>query len=421
MQRWFYFYNSGPNSLTQSLIISPKNFPVCKEINDKKRFSVFRNAYELYNHIIFSEKSTRCMYEIIRSDVPQKPYFDIDIDLENNNNFLSKEDKIEIAELLPGVLIDAIIKIRPEISYRDIMIFNSHSDSKRSYHVVVDRWLFSDCRQNFMFFKDVLSQIPSLWQGFLDSSMYKVNQQFRLYMCTKYGKNRHKRLDFQKSKWIVENDVENDQLNERIFYASLVTKSEGCSYLEPYVEEENYSSGANIIEDEHYKKIELLLKKMKDWDCFRISEYQDCRIILKRLLPSKCEECSKKDGYDRIHESENPYVKISKSGNVYFDCRRGSSKIIGNVNDEVYEEIKVRPIEITQEIKEEKNNVETKEENTIEQKPVLSIPEKKTLEYREIDNTDLFSESQEKKSEIAIKREEIKKNLILKNSCEFLF
>ena len=345
---WFYYYNGGEYSLVENCNVTPRSYPVCKEINGKKRFALFSSCFELYRHIIFLKKEERCLYEYIRGEIPQKPYFDIDINLEEETGFFDRDEKISISDQLITILINSIIKIRPEILMTDILVFNSHSDSKRSFHVVVDRWMFLNAKQNKKFFDEVILEIPQPWRSFLDSSMYSSLQQFRLYMCTKYGKTRFKKLDPIKSKWIIEDDIPDDRINERIFYGSLVTRVEGCNLLQGY-EEESYTFESVEIEREHIVKIHRMIKNLPDSNCYQITENRETMIILKRIHPSRCDKCSQISGHERIHESENPYVRISKSGNVYFDCRRGSKTLIGNINDDQFVEVKkkVLPYKLT--------------------------------------------------------------------------
>jgi len=62
---------------------------------------------------------------------------------------------------------------------------------------------------------------------------------------------------------------------------------------------------------------------------YRIDKIHGDIITLKRLRPSRCQLCN------RVHEHENPYIRITTTGSVYFDCRRSNSNqklVLGKLN-----------------------------------------------------------------------------------------
>ncbi len=332
---WFFCYNNGDESLLSNIYVKNGHFPVCENINGVKRFTVFRTIYSIYLYIVESIETRRCLYEIVRDSNFQKPYFDIDICLIKDSSFLSRDDKIAISEQLPSILIDSILKTNSNIKMTDIMVFNSHSNEKRSFHVIIDRWCFINSFQNKKFFERVLEKIPEIWKQFFDQTMYKSVQQFRFYMCTKSGSERYKRLDPIESRWIIDDSTPIGEENYEIFLSSCITYTEKCQIIES----EDFITEIKTYEELEYsrediKRMTVIINRMRDSNCFRLDSIDGSIAVLRRLHPSKCKNCSEKYGYEKIHESENAFVYLCKGGNVCFDCRRGGGpQIIGNIND----------------------------------------------------------------------------------------
>ena len=321
---WFYCYNHGEQSLLSNMIVKHGYFPVCKDINGRKSFTTFRSALNLYNYLLKLNEEERCLYEVIRGESLQKPYFDIDMHLNADDGFLSREDKLAIAEQIPSIIEEAIMRLRPMIKRTDIMVLNSHSKEKISFHIIVARWCFVGCRRNKKFFEQVLEMIPDRWKIFFDQSMYKPVQQFRMYMCTKYGSNRHKRLDPIESHWEIDEHVLVEHENFEIFCSSLITHVKGCEILDMDLGED--SEKGSYIEREcstdDISRAVSIISKMPYSNCFRVEKVESSLIVVRRILPSKCKPCSEREGYEKIHENENPFIYITISGDVCFDCRR---------------------------------------------------------------------------------------------------
>ena len=76
-----------------------------------------------------------------------------------------------------------------------IFVFTSHKDTKRSYHIVVEGYCFSDNKSNRLFSEKIVKKLPEKWRGIVDSSMYKSSQQFRIAGSCKFGTDRFKTLN----------------------------------------------------------------------------------------------------------------------------------------------------------------------------------------------------------------------------------
>ena len=94
---------------------------------------------------------------------------------------------------------------------------------KIKYHIIsfVDRYCFSNCEQNKKFLSKILEEFLKKHSMF--SILQCINQfnNLDLYMCTKSGTDRFKILDSTHSKWLINDEVSDDDLNYEILNPSL--------------------------------------------------------------------------------------------------------------------------------------------------------------------------------------------------------
>ena len=335
---WFRKLNNGEEALFNKINVPNDAFPVCLEEENKipggdpiKNFGVFRSAFTLFTKCLETILPLRCFFEIIRGNLSQKHYVDIDIKLEDDPLDIpyshTVEEKVNISDIIVKEYISAILTLRPEIQTNDILVFNSNSNSKRSYHIVIDRWYFPSATQNKEFFNECMQLIPISHRKYFDDRMYKKIQQFRLFLSTKCGKNRMKTIDSQ-STWKFEGELKsNYAILKEIFYASLVTNTGGCRLIPYKYKERMENVPSRDLENKEYNAILSLFKTFKDSSNFEILGLKGTLISLKRRCPSYCEVCQ------RRHDSENPFLFLSFDNNLYFNCRRNdNSTLIGNID-----------------------------------------------------------------------------------------
>ena len=98
-----------------------------------------------------------------------------------------------------------------------------------------------------------------------------------------------------------------------------------CSeYLDIYVEEvqRKIFSGSAIVNAEQIAEVVALIPEFAEFD-----KEDGQFILLRRLSPSYCDVC------ERTHHAENPYIFITKEGNIEFSCRRTKKRtIIGKLS-----------------------------------------------------------------------------------------
>lgn len=338
--RWFRSLNNQEDkySLMNTIHLNNKNCIICSE-TDIRQFTYFRTCFEFFNYAKNIKFENNCFYEVIRGNLPQKPYFDIDISLKddtdniNEENYLSKEEKINIGNKLIICIVNAIKKIHHQILDEHILIFNSHGETKRSYHIIVDYWCFPTYKQNKQFYNQVLEFVPKTWQKFCDASIYKSIQQFRTYLSHKWNTNRIKLID-PLCKWKSPNNyvvncndvISHDKENMFLFINSLINNTDYCSFL-PYIVCDEIESFSQELDDIDINLLKKVINSMEDISSFKIGKISNSVVSLFRIKPSFCESCNK------IHDNENPFVFVNMNNDVYFNCRRGgSSKKIGSLS-----------------------------------------------------------------------------------------
>lgn len=328
---WYHYLNSCENSLLKRENITKDMVLICNEGFEGKKTYTSMTFNRAFNFNLETSDDERAFFEIILGDRCQKPYFDIDINLENDYTSHSREQKIAISKKLPEEIKINIMKCYPQILEEDILVFNSHSNKKRSYHIVVTNWCVSNSTNNRKFFNEVMKDIPFPWKQYVDDSMYKSIQQFRMFMSSKYKANRHKTFDPDFSTWQVD-EFSMNPLRD-LFFDSLITYTRNCNIIH-YEEDENshFDYEKTEITDSMQSKIKNFVKMMKDGGCFSFGRCDSSILLLRRNLPSYCNVCK------RSHDNENPFVYVKINGDVCFNCRRAKeSVVIGNVNQEIIE------------------------------------------------------------------------------------
>lgn len=332
---------NGDDALFNNVKISNDSIPICLERQGKdlnkpdKFFAEFRSSYQLLKEIANTSIMERCYFEVIRGNHSQKHYVDIDMKL-IDDKFTEKfphsiEEKINIAENICEEYISALLKIKSEIKRSDILIFNSHADCKRSFHIVVDRWFFPSATQNKELFMECMEHIPLPHRKYFDDKMYKSVQQFRILFSTKCGKNRFKKLD-KNSTWKYEEQLNSDEKKLReLFYASLITEIACCTMLSFEYKNKTEFVSSKYLDNNEVSVVHQHFKNFKDSNKFEFGEPKNSTIPLRRKAPSYCEVCQ------REHESENPYLYVSFDNKLYFNCRRNDkSQFVSDLttNDE---------------------------------------------------------------------------------------
>lgn len=276
-----------------------------------------------------AEPHTRSYYETIAKNDPQKPRFDIDISDDHWDYRLIVND-------LLSALLATFNKLDIKLGYKDVQIFNSNGISngkyKWSYHIVIDTYYHSCNDEALTFYNQVISRVNPNFREYIDKSVYKSLQQFRLLGNSKHGENRFKtrmyEWDYNGSPltWVKATAKEE-------FIKSLIVVREDLSkYTLLKVEKITRLPSKNELIDESL--IEDFIP-----EGYEIEKTGDFGYKLKRVEDSYCNVCK------RVHENENAYIRVS-NGLVILKCYRDLSKyyILGTLKTKSTEKVNKREI-----------------------------------------------------------------------------
>jgi hypothetical protein len=321
---WFYFLSKDKlNSLVNSDLYrkyhSDLSINVAKDTESlKKMFTIFPTPLLLFEFQNSVEVSRRNFYELIPGNTHQKIHFDIDI---GQNLFTSFNEEEFINDLIETL--QRLIKVELNLS-KDVLIFTSHNETKKSYHIIIDNYCLKDCNETRKLIHLMIDQCPSLG-SFIDKSIYTKNRQLRLFGSSKINSSRVKIF---KSNWrYKKNEVNYCSTDEKeIFLNSLVSDTSHCSELNLFSVDHQVESKKQIqtFESQHSERdiMKLISLNFSGETFFEITNIIDNLIITKRTKPSFCELCN------RIHEHENPFLVITKNNLLLYSCRRNDIIVV---------------------------------------------------------------------------------------------
>ena len=335
--RWYYFLNrKGKRNLLECEKISNESLIVGSWASNKS-YASFKSYIDFYDYMCGIEEIERCFFEILLPDRSRKPYFDIDM----NNippsfsllTFITKVKK-------------AILKVIEDPN-TTILVYNSHTEKKYSYHIVVDGWYLRNYEECEEFFKKVVEKLPDDYLPFFDSSVYKCTQQFRMIGSHKYGKNNVKVLNIKECHNF---SIPKRYRNERgkslyILYSSLVGKTDRCRMLsgfEVLLQKKFDIIPGSATEHDLEEVVKLFrdhpISKKGNFEVLELVEEEGNLVIpLRSHCPYHC------DGCGRTHEAENPFLMVrGEERTISFNCRRGKNHQfigkLGMVKEEIERE-----------------------------------------------------------------------------------
>ncbi len=303
--RW-YMTLKGEKGLYHNLT-SSNNLIICfNPYPDVHVFSAFADYFEFYEYQKRFKPDKRCFHEVIDSSRPHKIHFDLDVTLES----VTEEKLVEIGNTSIQLLLNTLARHAPKVLPEDVFLFSSHSNVKRSYHVIVDNHYLEDNECYRYLFTKISQDIHC---PYLDVGTQSKSHNLRVYGSTKPESLRPKVLEksFQwKGKTVVMPEME----EVHILAASLVTFTSTCQLLSvPRMIKKTYTSAALST-----PAVERALALLEP-DTFVATGVTGSIISLRRLKPSFCICCQ------REHEKENPYLLII-GDEVHMNCRRTNNR-----------------------------------------------------------------------------------------------
>ncbi len=413
VQKWYSFLTPGPPEASGAVRLAlmdverptKDNLVVCLQ-KEYRKYTLFQTWLDfgrfLYREM---EPEARCFFEIVYGLDPQKIYFDLEAVITDELDHvpvrqsaptqssetpsrpamvpltvLRSRNPDELPTLRPlqgknapeakfclsrseGMLavqavIAAVRKLIPQIDAEDdtqrgqILVFESYSKSKLSFHIVVDEWCVENHLENRAFCDKVLELLPRAYRRIVDP-LYSSTQQFRIVDCHKWQDSRIKTLSKlsvgpRGQGWTPRTEaLSEDHGRMMILGASLVSNVSYCHLLPRYrpvtpPRMQRQYSGDQDIEvslDDAQKALAMFRNRFPPGP-FRLESVLDPQdgsvlILLKRLAPSLCPTCA------RTHENENPFLVVGGHyRDVYFDCRRAEAEqklLIGSLGPAVVE------------------------------------------------------------------------------------
>ena len=419
--QWYYYLlpkGEGANKGKSLFATSPRSslinkFIVCWDYTDEitrkksKLYGCFENYLNFALYFLNVEPHLRSFFEIILGERMQKPHFDVDMDLTDEEVASGLDQKI-LDDLLRTVL-----EFIPDINIeKDICIYSSHGTNtkgpprKRSYHIIINHFFHANNKEAKAFYYAVMGKLPKEYfeKGWIDHSVYSKTQQFRTYQSKKIGTDRTKIFldkwifNGQEVKHIADENAGGDEKMQFLINLeeSIISARPGnCKPLpnftipDEFIKNKHYQSGENVEYDLAMEALSLLAHSVgttvgADNFPYSFDRIDGPFVVLKRRKASKCRLCL------RTHSHQNPYLLIvPENKNVFFHCRRAPQNknlFIGCLATEAEkEECMLKSLEVVE------GNVNT----VVQEKKIAAIKnnwtEEKIKQLREIASEPLHS------------------------------
>ena len=336
-RRWYthLISNDQQKGLLDNYELSSSNIIICYEdCKNIRRYAVFNTYIDFLIRLINRPEDDRCFHEVILGDRMLKLFFDIDI---SHDKFDIFDEQKMFSELTVAIL--SYFKsdnITLDLG-RDFIWLNSSSESKKSYHLIIDNYCFSNMKEVGYAVDQIRSLISPVVQSYFDWGIYISKKNFRTLESIKRGTARI--LKFMTTWYVTINGVtrqinykyneDDDPSDEGIsrkqlmlqMEASLISNVDHCY---PMISKIQVTDSTNKTDEQVLPEIvNRAYNLMPDSSCFSIQDVRGNFIILKRLISSICPICN------IAHEHENPYLRVVNtkiSSEIYFHCRRSTQK-----------------------------------------------------------------------------------------------
>lgn len=307
---------------------------ICRIDNDKNLFFWFHNVNEFLTYYHQFSERDKCFFEVILKDQIQKFYVDVDIGRSNVNALtqelldeadfynIDPQDLDQFSTVLMEDLIDRIMdgfktRLNIDLDIKQILIFESHSDEKRSYHIVVNDYAFIDNANCQAFYDYIMVECPDLFRKFIDN-LYSSLQNFRMLYSQKHGSGRIKK-PFTGTLGRFNIPPQCDDYKTRMLN-SFITYTEQCAILPDIKVVKPIINHAELDPDISEYDIENRIRLLMP-DCMEIKSEDNYVYHLKRIAPGYCQIC------DRVHEHENALMSYY-NGQIIYRCWRDKHKYI---------------------------------------------------------------------------------------------
>jgi hypothetical protein len=255
----------------------------------------------------------------VLGNFPHRPYFDIECE-----NATQEQAQEALNDILDA-LVDTLSELGSNVdATKDFLVTSSHGESKKSFHIVLPYLAHRNNEEAKALCTLVCSRLSPYTRSWIDRSMYKTKQQFRILGSQKPDSGRVKKLVAE----TYRGRPLNQAFSQDALALSLVQFGlDKCRFLPQLV---SPKAQISATEDLSEAEISLALQVCAKYGKYTSPNDKDFpyefrntvgRIInLRRKRPTKCPMCL------RVHEHENPFLLVSKktdpNPSVYFSCRR---------------------------------------------------------------------------------------------------
>ena len=379
------------DKLVIALIIKSPKYSRTNEESKMYLYSCFGSYVEFGVYMSKFPVEERCFFEIVIGQSPQKSRFDIDVDRIKNPNIDNNEIITNLVENINEILSQHKVNLDLE---KDILVFNSHSPKKLSNHVIINNYYHINNLEAKAFYDLVINKMNPKLAEFVDHSVYKPTQQFRIVGCKKMGSSPTKVLEeiwrYGSGKIAyeyIEKPTDNGHKLMLQLEASLLTYVRSCQMLPEFITREQKQLNTREISEETVtlEEAHQALNLYAAYGGITVSDkrfpykflgIKNNLLLLKRVKASKCPICT------RIHEHENTFLSVvGEDRAVYFYCHRAPNKrlFVGNLQPSKFKEISTQWI----------NTVVAEEQNILDlMKNLAKGPSSDTKESEELEADD---------------------------------
>jgi len=335
---WFYVLYNGLFDIHPKHTINLPNILVCKHFSKedyqseysktpKKIFRLFENPEKLFRYSERIDPEQRNFFEVLLGENKVKPYFDIDCDIDETNTS-------EQVDTYMSMLIDDITSVITslEIPIENIRWYSSHSDKKRSFHIIVLGYYFENIKDAKRLRDYVEHRVCHPNYIRIDSAVYGSLRQMRLYGSEKPKSNRPKIL-VKKWKFFGETVKVPKKSEYENFLDSLITWITPQDRLFPEIEFDededvdlnstDFNPDGEEIPKDILPEVDKLAKKLIG-DHYQEAEIDGNKLLYHRLEPSFCPICHSETvdkfadhNQDEQHELIDLFVRIFKFDHEY--------------------------------------------------------------------------------------------------------
>lgn len=291
-----------------------------------RTFASFKTVWDFiafYHDIPDDEKM---FHEVVQGTATQKLRFDIDMHIPSPNGITSDQVAISLIQETEKYFKE---KLSIDINrFMEILVFSSHGKEKMSNHIILNGYCFKGNEAVKKIAEDITARIPIEQREFVDLSIYKSLQNFRIV----YSRKADGRVKIPQFFFLPREAFSEKDRFSMILSASLITECSSCRLVAvPGVSEEVHRS-KRVIEVDDLKVNEAITLITASYFNgafpYVYNGVVNGFVQLKRIASCYCPLC------ERSHEADNAFMRVDENSASFFCYRTKGRKIVVQLNDE---------------------------------------------------------------------------------------